>query len=461
MVEIVASEVRGGCEAFILTKEASLWSELGIAPKEGVCYFARRDGVSYLLCLLDESRGIDGVRCAAGSIVFEAERLKLERFNLHLPGAFGLEEETEAASEGVLLAGYSYARFKKEKPVDIKVHIVNCHSDALERGRSLAETANYVRDLVNTPGNLFVPESFVEAAAEFEKIDGVDIRVYRGEELAENGFIGTYTVGKGSTNPPVFVHLSYKPENATFSFVAVGKGITFDSGGLSVKPQNFMETMKMDKAGACAVLGLFRYVVERQIPVALHVLIPSAENMPDGGAYRPDDIIKFPNGVSVEIHSTDAEGRLLLADALCYARGLNPDVVVDVATLTGACVVALGRYTSGLFCEDEELRSLIVEASQRTGEKVWPMPLDRDLEDELKTEHADVRNNAKGRYGGAITAALFLKRFVDYPCRWAHLDIAGPAYLESKWKYYRAGATGQPVRTLALLLERLAHRSQR
>ena len=320
-------------------------------------------------------------------------------------------------------------------------------------GAKEAEITNYVRDLVNMPGERFVPESFVKEALRQCSEPPFEVKVFKGEELLDVGFYGTYTVGKGSKNPPVFVHISYKPESSKGKLVFVGKGVTFDSGGLSIKPSASMETMKMDKAGACTLLGLAKYVKEARPQVEIHFLIPSAENMPDGSSYRPDDVVVFKNGKSVEIHSTDAEGRLLLADALIYASSLKPDVVVDVATLTGACVVALGQYTAGAFSNNFNLRSLLEDCSSKTGEKLWFLPLDEDLKDELKTPHADLRNNAKSRYGGAITAALFLKEFVDDKIPWVHIDIAGPAYLKSKWKYYREGATGIPARILMRFIQ--------
>jgi leucyl aminopeptidase len=236
--------------------------------------------------------------------------------------------------------------------------------------------------------------------------------------------------------------------------VLVGKGVTFDSGGLNIKPEQFMKAMKADKAGACAVLGIMKAVGELKPDVEVHALIPAVENMPDGKAYRPDDIIVYKNGKSVEVHSTDAEGRLILADALIYGSELEPDMMVDMATLTGACVVALGHYTSGLFTRDDKLAGQLLKLSSETGEKMWRMPLDEDLKEDIKGVYADKQNVGKTRYGGAITAALFLENFVDEKKvkSWAHVDIAGPAFLEKEWKYYSPGATGQPVRTIVELI---------
>ncbi|CAD7773208.1 MAG: Cytosol aminopeptidase [Candidatus Methanoperedenaceae archaeon GB37] len=209
-----------------------------------------------------------------------------------------------------------------------------------------------------------------------------------------------------------------------------------------------MKTMKCDKSGACAVLGIIKAVAELKLNLEIHGLIPTAENMPGGNAFRPDDIIVFKNGKSVEIGNTDAEGRLILADALIYGSNLKPEVMVDMATLTGACMVALGRYTTGIFCSNERLVSLFQNIGEEMGDKFWPLPLDEELKEEIKGTFSDIKNIGS-RYGGAITAALFLKEFVGEEVKnWVHLDIAGPAFLEKEWKYYAEGATGVPVRTI-------------
>jgi leucyl aminopeptidase len=301
---------------------------------------------------------------------------------------------------------------------------------------------------------VITPSELANIAKKLSKDYGFGCKVFDEKKLEKMEMVGILTVGSGSKNPPRFIHLSYTPQSPKKKVVLVGKGVTFDSGGLNIKPEQFMKSMKADKAGACAVLGIMKALGELKPDVEVHALIPTVENMPDGAAYRPDDIIVYKNGVSVEVHSTDAEGRLILADALIYGSELEPDVMVDMATLTGACVVALGNYTSGLFTEDEGLAKELLSISSETGEKMWRLPLDKDLEEDIKGTFAQVQNVGKSRYGGAITAALFLKKFVDEERvkSWAHLDIAGPAFLSSPWKYYSAGATGQPVRTLVEFL---------
>jgi leucyl aminopeptidase len=402
----------------------------------------------------------DGVRLCAGKGIKEAKKLGAKKVVCEALGIEKLSgEAVKATAEGLLLGGYSFSRYKSEEEKKRAVEKVVLvapkeFKKEFELGRLLAEAANYARELVNEPGNVITPQVLAEKAKELAESYGFECKVFDEKKLEKANMAGILAVGKGSKNPPRFVHLSYKPKRAKKKVVLVGKGVTFDSGGLNVKPEQFMKGMKSDKAGACAVLGIMKAVGELKPQLEVHALIPTVENMPDGKAYRPDDIIVYRNGKTVEVHSTDAEGRLILADALIYGSELEPDCMVDLATLTGACVVALGHYTSGLFTEDDRLAKELLALSEKSGEKMWRMPLDPDLKEEIKGTYAQIRNVGKSRYGGAITAALFLKEFVDEERvgSWAHLDIAGPAFLDSPWKYYEAGATGQPVRTLVEFL---------
>ncbi|NPA15969.1 MAG: leucyl aminopeptidase [Deferribacteres bacterium] len=417
-------------------------------------------GFKFVLLSCLESPDADGVRTAASKLLNKAEALGLKRVALFPVGHDALGEEAVYYTvEGALLGAYSFSKYKDgaSKGLDEVVFV-----GFSEEGRKLYERAltvsgavNYVRDLVNEPANVITPSVMAEKALELAEGLALEVEVFDEKRIAGLQMAGILAVGGGSKNPPRFVHVSYKPAEPLKRVVLVGKGVTFDSGGLSLKPEQFMRGMKSDKSGACAVLGVLKAVAELGLPVEVHGLIPLVENMPDGGSYRPDDVIVFRNGKSVEVKSTDAEGRLILADALIYASGLSPDVVIDVATLTGACVVALGRYTSGLFTDDDELAGRLLEACARTGEKLWRLPLDEDLMKDIKGDFTHLRNVGKTRYGGAITAALFLKKFAPPDASWAHIDIAGPAYLEESWKYYSKGATGQPVRTLVEFLSRV------
>ncbi len=400
----------------------------------------------------------EAVRLAAAKGIRKAGELKAKKVVCELLGVDKLKEKgAKATAEGLIIGSYRFDKYKKDKKEEIERLTVAGQKEfkeAFELGRVLAEATNFARELVNEPGNVITPEKLAEVAKELAQEYGFECKVFDEKKLEKNQMVGILTVGKGSKNPPRFIHLTYKPKKAKKRVVLVGKGVTFDSGGLNIKPEQFMKTMKSDKAGACAVLGIMKAVGELRPDVEVHGLIPTVENMPDGKAYRPDDIIVYKNGVSVEVHSTDAEGRLILADALIYGSELEPDLMIDMATLTGACVVALGHYTSGLFTEDDGLAKELCSISRESGEKLWRMPLDEDLEEEIKGAYADIQNVGKSRYGGAITAALFLKKFVDGEKvkSWAHLDIAGPAFLDREWKYYSQGATGQPVRTVAQLI---------
>ena len=400
-----------------------------------------------------EKLGPDEIRRASASILKKAKELKLKNISYENLGndVFG-ERSIEWLVEGVLLGDYRFKKYKKEDE-EAKVERINILTDQkwenfLKRGKFLAEAANFTRDLVNEPGNVIRPQDLANIAKEIAKKNGLKCTIYDEKKLKEKKMRGLLAVGQGSHHPPCFIHLAYVPPQPNRRFVIVGKGITFDSGGLNLKPEQFMKTMKCDKAGACAVLGIMKAISCLNPSCEIHGLIPAAENMPGGEAFRPDDILVFKNKKSVEIHNTDAEGRLILADALIYASDLKPEVIIDMATLTGACIVALGRFTSGIFSNDDKLLNEILKVGKECGEKFWPLPLDEDLKEEIKGTFGDIKN-VGSRYGGAITAALFLKEFVDDKIKhWIHLDIAGPAYLEKPWKYYAEGATGVPVRTI-------------
>ena len=263
-------------------------------------------------------------------------------------------------------------------------------------------------------------------------------------------------VGAGSHNPPRLIHMIYRPAEAGTARVAiVGKGLTFDSGGLNIKPGDFMRSMKGDKTGACNVIAIMKAMSELKPRLEVHGFIGAAENMPGGGAYRPDDIIRMFNGKTVEVDNTDAEGRIVLGDTLAFASKQEPLFMMDMATLTGACVVALGPYTAGIFGNDGELAASFSDASKMTGERVWELPMDDErLKKKIRSEIADVVNSG-GRYGGAITAAMFLREFVGEGIKWLHMDIAGVDSSDEDFGYYIKGATGFGVRTCLAWLEKI------
>ncbi len=320
--------------------------------------------------------------------------------------------------------------------------------------RALRSGVRTVRDLGNAPANLITPAHLAERAVEIARSVGVKSTVYGKKEIERMKMGGLLAVNRGSAEEPRFIVLEYSPRKAKKHVALVGKGITFDSGGISIKPAEKMEEMKFDMCGAAAVIGTIEAAAKLELPVKITGAIPSTENLPSGSAYKPGDIITMMNGKTVEIVNTDAEGRMILGDALHYASELKPDHLIDYATLTGAVVVALASEAAGLFSNDDALARKLIESGDRAGERLWRMPVWDDYKDLIRSEWADMKNSG-GRWGGAITAAVFLKEFVD--CQsWAHLDIAGTAYAEAETPREARGATGAGVRVTVAFLESLS-----
>lgn len=329
---------------------------------------------------------------------------------------------------------------------------------AVERGCAIAGGVAVARDLVNMPAQVMTPSALAEAAERIVKEGGKNfsLKALEREECEALGMGSYLAVGLGSDEPVKFLHLTYTPERATRKRLAViGKGVTFDSGGLSLKPGDSMMTMKCDMAGAAAVLGFFTVLGQLQPRCEVHGIVAAVENMPSGKAIRPGDVVKASNGKTIEILNTDAEGRLTLADALTYAKKLEPTAMVDLATLTGACVVALGEEITGLMSNNDELAQTVLDSAEDAGEKMWRMPLEKRYKSLIESDIADLRNIPTSRYGGSLTAGLFLEEFVD-GLPWVHLDIAGPAFAEKPMgSYLGKGGTGHGVRTLVELVERM------
>jgi len=374
-----------------------------------------------------------------------------------------LDRVTEAAVEGVFLGLYQFTLFKtveRDKIREIEEFvIVEDREDAWEVIRSAAETAEiisravyFARDLVSTPGNEMTPAAMAAKAEELAMTRrNVRVEVLDVPKMRELGMNALLAVARGSDEPASFIILEYRGGRDADPFIAlVGKGLTFDSGGISIKPSEKMEEMKSDMAGGAAVIGAIMAVSDMNLPVNVVGLIPATENLPGGNAYKPGDILRSLSGKTIEILTTDAEGRLILADALTYAGKYKPAAIIDIATLTGACVVALGNHVIGMMGTDDRLKGKIRAAADATGERVWEMPLWDDYHELIKSDVADYKNSG-GRAGGAITAAAFLSKFVgDYP--WVHLDIAGPAWLEKDRPYIPKGASGVGVRLFVQLL---------
>lgn len=374
-----------------------------------------------------------------------------------------------AALEGAGLGAYSYTRYR-EAPTGPERIVLHTGHDAeairLDRVRSTVAAVARTKDLVNDAPNDLPPAVLAELAAEAASAAGIGVRVLDEDALAAEGFAGILAVGGGSSRPPRLVRLDYAPAAASVHLALVGKGITFDSGGLSLKPGASMVGMKSDMAGAAAVLSAMVALAELGVPVRVTGWLCLAENMPSGHAARPNDVIRMKGGTTVEVLNTDAEGRLVMADALAAASDEQPDAIVDVATLTGAQVVALGNRISGLM-GDDDLVAEVRRAADAAGEDVWPMPLPADLRPLLKSDVADLANTKLGTVvPGMLLAGVFLQEFVgrrngdDGPrIPWAHLDIAGPSFNSgSAWGHTGSGATGAAVRTLVALGELLAAR---
>jgi len=398
------------------------------------------------------------VSCAA---VKEANSRRLNGASSMLPQGASSEETLRFGVEGAVLGGYRYdkwlSRDVKEQTCN-SLNFITSDGSGLEanvgRYTAISKGVNFARDLVNGPPSEVHPAYLADVATEIAKESGLELTIFEEDELVRRKMNLLMAVGTGSAIRPRLIHLTYRPEGAdanTPSIALVGKGVTFDAGGYNIKPTGSMEDMKMDMSGSAAVLGLMKVVKDVAPKCIVHGIVPTVENLVSSTAYKPGDIYTGLNGKSVEIMNTDAEGRLILADALCYADSLDPDKIVDLATLTGACVVALGPHIAGIFSNDEKFSETIKQAADRAGEDMWPMPLAKKLKPMLKSPSADMKNIGQ-RWGGAITAALFLEEFVG-DRTWAHLDIAGPAFADKAEGHVPVGGTGFGVLTLVQLLE--------
>lgn len=359
--------------------------------------------------------------------------------------------------EGMACGTYEYGKLKssgKKRNHIEKVCVASRRISAdyfsteAAQASAISKSVAFSRDLVNDPPNMLTPSILAEHALSIsEGSEHLSCKILGKEEIREMGMGGLSAVSFGSSEPPRFIHLSYSPPVKSRKKVAiVGKGITFDSGGLCLKPADSMRTMKMDMAGAAVVLGTMKALGELTPSINVHGIVPATENMTGASAYKPDDVVTALNGKTIEIINTDAEGRVALSDALSYVVRLGVSEIVDLATLTGACIVALGLHNAGVMGNNANLVKSILSSSRDVGEKMWELPLDAELREEIRSRVADVKN-VGSRWGGAITAALFLENFVsDVP--WVHIDIAGPSYVEKSSDWYQYGASGFGVRTI-------------
>lgn len=370
-----------------------------------------------------------------------------------------------AAAEGFYLGAYQFTAFRSAKSapkpgdqpvgrVEFLVPDAGFGVEALFRAQAVAEAVATARDFVNTPPNALFPAEFANRAAELAKAAGLQVEILDENELETQGYGGILGVGKGSSRPPRLIRITYAGGDKKVALI--GKGITFDTGGISIKPAANMENMTSDMGGAAAVIATTLLAARLSLPVTVTATVPMAENMPSATAQRPGDVLVQYGGTTVEVLNTDAEGRLILADAIVRAGEDEPDYIIDVATLTGAQMVALGTRTPGVMGTDA-FRDRVARISQGVGENAWAMPLPTELRADLNSKIADLANVAAHRWGGMLSAALFLKEFVPESVQWAHLDVAGPAYnTGGPFGYIGKGGTGVPVRTLIATLEDIA-----
>jgi leucyl aminopeptidase len=421
-----------------------------------------------LLIGLGEEGDPEKVRRAAAIAVKKAEGIRAPRVTFWVAPKLeralgGAEAVGSALAEGAVMGSYSCTRFKSKAKKPHLTHLTLCGSAPLRRGGrrgvALGAANLFTRDLQNAPGNLMRPRDLVTAARKLaRRSPRISCTALSEAQMAKLGMGSLLSVSRGSSEPAHLVHLKYRPRGRARGRIAfVGKGLTFDAGGISLKPSAKMHEMKYDMSGGAAVLGLFHALGDLDVPFEVHGLVPASENLPDGKANKPGDIVKAMNGMTIEVLNTDAEGRLILADALTYTvKKVKPDTIVDLATLTGAVVVALGHELSGVMGNDEKLLDALVGAGKTSGELVWPLPLLEVHKKQMKSKVADLRNINAGQGAGSPTAAAFLSNFVgEIP--WAHLDIAGTAW-GAEDRDYQGGPLGTGI-GVRLLMQYLADRA--
>jgi leucyl aminopeptidase len=459
-----------GLDSDFVSSITKLAKQLGVTgAADDVHKFLAPSGVKAKLIVLtglgaaekDGSFKSETLRRAAGAAVRNLSETKSVAIALPMVD----EASVTAVAEGSLLGGYSFTEYKKQDKAPVTLSEIQLATDVVtpqkataifERASIIAEAVAATRTLTNTPPNDLYPATFAAGAIDAAKgVAGVKVTVLDDKELKAGGYVGIVGVGQGSSRGPRLVTVEYEPKNAKGSVGIVGKGITFDSGGISIKPGAGMHEMTLDMAGAAAVLHTVIAAAKLEIPVKVIGYLCLAENLPSGDAMRPGDVLRYRNGTTVEVTNTDAEGRIVMADGLIDAVEAGVDVVIDIATLTGAQMIALGSRVSGVMGTDDA-RDAVALAADQSGELFWPMPIPEELKADLKSTVADMTNVSGARWGGMLVAAAFLQDFVG-ETPWAHLDIAGPAFNPSApWGYTVKGGTGVGVRTLLTFLQNFA-----
>lgn len=428
------------------------------AEQESICFLYER---GLLFCGVDSKKS-DDIR-AATAVVIKA--LKSSNFKSAKISIMS-KSIINALVEGVVLGGYEFNDYKSEPKLSAFEEIFLVSSDldytkveeSFTEALIVANATNFTRDIVNKAPQEINPQTLSDLAQKLAKENSLECNILNEDALAKENMGAMLAVGRASIHESALIHLSYKPANPKKVISLVGKGLTYDSGGLSLKPATSMVTMKMDKAGACAVLGIIKAASELKLDIEIHAFIGAVENMIGGNAYKPDDVLVSRSKTTIEVRNTDAEGRLVLADVLDYAQdSVKADYIFDFATLTGACMIALGQYTTGLMGHSHKLKHDISRAGSDAGEMISSLPFNKHLKKLLKSEIADISNTASKPYGGAITAGMFLDKFIrdENKNKWMHFDIAGTAYTEAPWDCNVYGATGAGVRLMCEFLKNI------
>lgn len=409
-----------------------------------------QDSATYYLSL--PSFDVDSIREAGAILVRRLRKYNIKSLSIN---GFNDSEKNYAFMLGILLGAYEFDTYKSKKS---KTNLRNVYileskksfEDELNKAIIVSSSVNFTRNIINTPPEDCKPSDLVSIAKGLTKDSTLSCEIYDTKLLKSQKAGAMLAVARASVNEPFLIKLSYKVKNPKVRVVLVGKGLTYDTGGLSLKPSDYMTTMKADKSGGCAVLGIMEAIAAIKPDIEVVGIIGAVENAIGSNAYRPDDILYSREGVSIEVKNTDAEGRLVLADCLSFAQDLKPDYIIDLATLTGACVVALGEYTSGIMGYNENLKMEFEDIALKSGELMARLPFNKHLDKLLESKNADISNVSSTRYGGAITAGLFLGRFIreEYKQKWLHLDIAGPAFVEKEWDVNPYGGSGAGVRSV-------------
>ena len=454
----------------LITKAKKLKEFKGDMGEEVVFYTPpeiKADRVIFMGLGKLEKLNAESLRAFAGKAVKKCINMKLTEVLIGCPSAKKIKMEMplplEAIIEGAYLGNHLFDKYKDEKKYSslkkifflVKPDVAKSSGKILKSITTICEGTIFARDLINTPSNDKKPEQFTKIITDTAKKENLKVKIFDEKELKRKKFGTILSVAAGSESKPRMIVLEYNPKGAKKTVALVGKGVTFDSGGINLKPTGSLEEMKSDMSGAAAVAATLIALAKLKPKTKVIGIIPVVENMPSGNASRPGDIVKSYSGKTVEILNTDAEGRLILIDAISYVvKKYKPETLIDIATLTGACVVALGEKIAGVFSSDDELAQSIISSGEKTYERCWHMPLPDDYKEDLKSDFADLKNIAGSRWGGAITAALFLSEFVG-DTRWAHIDIAGPSYMKKGNAYCGVGGTGFGVRLFCDLLEKL------